>query len=194
MTTTFDHLFAAAIAAMFGLYLIRCFAGALLYLCGQLPTRWGQTAARLSSAVTPRLVKRLLIVAFGIASTAAGASPALASGLPDLDRAPVSVGQVPDPGANLPKSAAPDPGNEPRQSKRVRVAPGDCLWSLAQQQLGPGATNLQIDRQWRRWYSVNRKAIGSDPNTIRTGTWLQAPTIHHSVTPRAALSNLGGTK
>ncbi len=222
MTTAFDQLFAAAIAAVFGLYVVRCFAGALLYLCGQLPTRWGRTATRLSAAVTPRLVKRLLAVALGIASAAIGASPALASGLPDLDRAPTRAQQPPSSRIGQPQAAAAvgireglivksttphqlsagqqaipaaiGPTKEQPQKQQVRVRRGDCLWSLARQQLAPRATNRQIDQQWRRWYRLNREVIGADPDVVRTGSWLRVPTIPRTQSPSTPAPNLGGVK
>jgi nucleoid-associated protein YgaU len=55
------------------------------------------------------------------------------------------------------------------------VQRGDTLWGLAARQLGPHATPADIDAQWRRWYAANRAVIGTDPDVIRPGQRLHAP-------------------
>lgn len=55
------------------------------------------------------------------------------------------------------------------------VRRGDCLWSLAARHLGPGASDAQVAVEWRRWWAVNRPAIGSDPDMLRPGTRLTVP-------------------
>lgn len=188
MTTDFDRLFAAAVAAIFALYLLRCFAGAALLLCAQLPTRWSARARRMSVAVTPRLVRRLLVFVLGIAGAAGLTGPAYASGAPDLDRAPTRM-QAPSTNALPSIDRAPVAADS--QAARVKVKAGDSLWRLAQRQLEahgtqhpkdhPGGADKPpasaIDRQWRQWYKTNRDSIGRNPNLIRTGSWLTVPAI-----------------
>ena len=58
----------------------------------------------------------------------------------------------------------------------VTVLRGDSLWVIADRQLGPHATAEQIAREWPRWYAVNRAVIGPNPNLIRAGQVLTAPT------------------
>lgn len=187
MTAAFDQLFALAISIAFGIYLVRCFAGVGLYFCSRLPVRWSRSAERLSAAVTPRLAKKFAVFTLGFGGTAfgaaLGASPALAGGLPNLDRGPM-----------LEAGVSADSGSHAKHSTAVhRVQDGDCLWSLAQRQLGRHATQRQIDSQWRRWYSLNREAIGRDPNVIRTGAKLRIPQVPQS-TAGPATSNPGGAK
>ncbi|WP_145807591.1 LysM peptidoglycan-binding domain-containing protein [Kribbella amoyensis] len=55
------------------------------------------------------------------------------------------------------------------------VATGESLWSIAAGELGPQATNSQIDARWRQWYAANRAVIGSDPDLIRSGQVLRTP-------------------
>lgn len=57
------------------------------------------------------------------------------------------------------------------------VAPGDCLWSIAARQLGPGADDRTIDATWRHIYAANHAAIGDDPNLIHPGLTLQLPPL-----------------
>lgn len=57
----------------------------------------------------------------------------------------------------------------------VVVHRGDSLWSIAADQLGPTATDAQIDAAWRSWYAANRTVIGDDPDLILPGRQLQAP-------------------
>jgi len=56
------------------------------------------------------------------------------------------------------------------------VARGDSLWAIAARHLGPHATRRQVAHEWPRWYAANRKVIGADPNLIRAGQVLTAPT------------------
>lgn len=188
MTSDFDRLFAMAVAAIFGLYLLRCFAGAALLLCAQLPTRWSGRARHMSFAVTPRLVRRLLVLALGMAGAAGLTGPAYASGAPDLDRAPTRMQQ---PSTNALPSIDRAPMTADPAVVRVKVKAGDSLWRLAQRQLERDGTQYQsnqpghgdrppasaIDRQWRQWYKTNRVSIGHNPNIIRTGSWLTVPAI-----------------
>ncbi len=51
---------------------------------------------------------------------------------------------------------------------RYTVQQGDCLWDIAQKELGSGLC-------WREIYEKNRDAIGGDPNLIYTGTKLRIP-------------------
>lgn len=48
------------------------------------------------------------------------------------------------------------------------VQAGDCLWSIAEDQLGDGAC-------WTELYETNKAAIGSDPNLILIGMELHIP-------------------
>jgi nucleoid-associated protein YgaU len=57
------------------------------------------------------------------------------------------------------------------------VVPGDCLWSIAQRRLGPGADARSIDAGWRALYAANRVAIGDDPNLIHPGLTLTLPPL-----------------
>ncbi|MET4620392.1 hypothetical protein ABIE18_001841 [Arthrobacter sp. 2762] len=58
----------------------------------------------------------------------------------------------------------------------VVVKPGDTLWSIAADNLGPFATDVDIALHWPSWYSANRRIIGDDPATLRPGQVLQPPT------------------
>lgn len=59
----------------------------------------------------------------------------------------------------------------------VTVRAGDTLWSVAAQHLQSNASDQQIDKEWRRWYSANKQAVGSDPNVIVPGMKLEAPGV-----------------
>ena len=54
-------------------------------------------------------------------------------------------------------------------SARVVVRPGDTLWSISSEQLGPNATSQQIAAEAERIYALNRDLIGPDPNLIFSG-------------------------
>ena len=60
-------------------------------------------------------------------------------------------------------------------SARVLVRPGDTLWSISSEQLGPNATPRQIAGEVERIYALNRDRIGPDPNAIFSGQELSLP-------------------
>jgi resuscitation-promoting factor RpfA len=69
--------------------------------------------------------------------------------------------------APLPRPGSPAAGH--------RVAPGDCLWDLAADQLGPAARPDQITAQTQAWYAANRTVIGPDPALLHPGQLLVEP-------------------
>ncbi len=70
---------------------------------------------------------------------------------------------------------------EARSAKRdasatsVVVRPGDTLWSISSERLGPNATPQRIASEVERIYALNRDRIGSDPNLIFSGQELSLP-------------------
>jgi DNA-binding CsgD family transcriptional regulator/LysM repeat protein len=67
--------------------------------------------------------------------------------------------------------------NDPQQigTERIVVSPGDSLWSISEQRLGPNATAQQIASETERIYALNQNQIGADPNLIFPGQELSAP-------------------
>lgn len=61
------------------------------------------------------------------------------------------------------------------QGMTVTVMPGDTLWSISAEHLGPYATDVEIAAEWPRWYAANRQVIGADPNLVLPGHVLTAP-------------------
>jgi DNA-binding CsgD family transcriptional regulator len=61
--------------------------------------------------------------------------------------------------------------------ERIVVRPGDCLWSISEERLGPNATPQQIANMVQRIYALNRNQIGADPNLIFAGQKLLAPPV-----------------
>ena len=57
----------------------------------------------------------------------------------------------------------------------VTVRRGDTLWSITRRHLGREATDLEVAREWPRWYAANRAVVGDDPNAIRPGQLLRPP-------------------
>ena len=55
------------------------------------------------------------------------------------------------------------------------VAPGDSLWSISQERLGPSASPQQIALDVRRIHEINRNQIGDDPDLIFPGQRLALP-------------------
>ncbi len=71
-------------------------------------------------------------------------------------------------------------------SARVVVSPGDTLWSISSERLGPDSTPQQIAREVERIYALNRDQIGSDPNLIFSGQELSLPAVGGSSTGKPA--------
>ena len=86
---------------------------------------------------------------------------------------------APVPPAPPPDTPPPDtpPPDIPPPADVYRVAPGDCLWSIAARRLGPGATNRAIDRAWRAIYAANRAEVGADPGLVHPGLVLSLPPL-----------------
>lgn len=135
------------------------------------------------------LTRRLVLVACGVAVVAGVSSPALAgggsqgsglAGLPLPDRAEAGASRTPtphqdrvvvrSPHAQLPSLAA------TTRDRPITVRAGDSLWSIARAGLVPGASADEIDATWRALYAANRAEIGPDPDLIRPGQRLRAPT------------------
>ena len=57
----------------------------------------------------------------------------------------------------------------------IVVRPGDSLWSISYQRLGPNATPQRITEGVEQIYALNRNRIGADPNTIFAGQKLLVP-------------------
>lgn len=63
------------------------------------------------------------------------------------------------------------------EATTISVRDGDCLWDIAAYELGPTATDLEIDRRWRQWYQHNRPLIGAEADLLLPGTVLTAPPL-----------------
>lgn len=57
---------------------------------------------------------------------------------------------------------------EKQENNLYVVQKGDCLWRIAEEQLGDGA-------RWTELYDANKAAIGGDPNLILIGMELRIP-------------------
>lgn len=133
----------------------------------------------------PPVVRRGVLAACGaglaggllVPASVAGPAASPLDGLPLPDRptsAPVRPWAV---GAAQPAAAsAPSPASPATQDPRsVVVSPGDTLWSLAAEDLPPGAPAAAVDAHWRAIHAANRRVVGDDPDLIRPGQRLRLP-------------------
>ncbi len=155
------------------------------------PNALGRSAARLSTRVSPALVRSVVAAALGgsivIGSTAGAiAAPTGANGPPAsvVSAQPV----LPDPGWTPQPPPAP-PSTRPGDVSLVSAAAGagravedhvvvrrgDTLWAIAERHLGRRADPAQIAREWPRWYAANRQVIGDDPDRLQPGQLLRPP-------------------
>jgi nucleoid-associated protein YgaU len=99
----------------------------------------------------------------------AGGDPTARTGTGVDPTAGAVAGTVPPSGAPTGTRPVIGPGAD------VVVRTGDSLWTLAAEQLGPLATDLEIAEQWPRWFQANRGVIGDDPSLLLPGQILRAP-------------------
>ena len=64
---------------------------------------------------------------------------------------------------------------EDRSAPSVVVRPGDSLWSISEERLGPDAAPQRIVRGIERIHALNRGRIGADPDLIFVGQELSLP-------------------
>ena len=64
-----------------------------------------------------------------------------------------------------------------RPERTVIVKPGDSLWSISEQRLGPEASPQRVYDHTYQMYALNRKRIGSDPDLIFAGQRLWLPPL-----------------
>jgi hypothetical protein len=64
---------------------------------------------------------------------------------------------------------------EDRSAPSVVVRPGDSLWSISEERLGPNATPQRVARGAQRIHALNRERIGADPDLIFAGQELSLP-------------------
>lgn len=78
-----------------------------------------------------------------------------------------------------PKPIAGDPPDtgDYEDARQIVVRPGDSLWSISKEWLGPNATPRQIANEVERIYALNRHRIGSDPDLIFPGQELSVPPV-----------------
>jgi Tol biopolymer transport system component len=73
------------------------------------------------------------------------------------------------------KKPAVDDVDRDRPERTVIVKPGDSLWSISEQGLGPEASPQRVYDQTYQMYALNRNLIGSDPDLIFAGQRLSLP-------------------
>ena len=65
--------------------------------------------------------------------------------------------------------------HEPQADQEVVVRSGDTLWTIAARHLAPEASDVDVAREWPRWFENNRAVIGSNPNALLPGQILKSP-------------------
>lgn len=117
-------------------------------------------------------IRRLVLLACGVAVAAGTGAPAHASG---------GDGSELLAGLSLPERAvAPDQRAEPRPTAPATtdtyvVRPGDSLSSIALTHPGAGS----LDDRWRALWRANRDVVGDDPDLIHPGQALRLPGTDH---------------
>jgi len=123
-------------------------------------------------------VRSALLAACGLAVVATATTAAAASSDSSDRPSPSASSSLDLSGLPLPDRAEGAAARGPAadaEHRTVRVAPGDSLWSIAADQLGPSATPAEITARWRRIYALNVDAIGGDPDLIVPALVLDLP-------------------
>jgi nucleoid-associated protein YgaU len=200
---TFDAVIGSAAAGGAWLALFWLTAGFTVAVIAALPGATGSAWDRMAARMTPAGVRRSARFLAGAALVTGGiggaAMPAFAGGGPptpaatghgvaaDLDRPgsgdpAATLGTPPSEAADAPSpmttgtpSSSTAAAPTAPSGEAVTVAPGDTLWGIAAERLGPDATNAEIAIEWPRWYAANRQVVGADPNLIYPGQRLRPP-------------------
>ena len=83
-----------------------------------------------------------------------------------------------------PAAAEARTGNEGAPS--VVVRPGDSLWSISEERLGPNASPRRVMNGAERIHALNRSRIGADPGLVIVGQVLSVPRAMSEKTPNGA--------
>lgn len=110
-------------------------------------------------------------------------SPSPSSVLPTPDLAtdpaqPIRTLHSPTPlttAAATPSTTRPSQQISPPANSVHIVTPGECLWSIAAALMVDTGNDADIARAWNALYSLNRTAIGPNPDHILPGTVLSVP-------------------
>jgi resuscitation-promoting factor RpfA len=183
-----DAVTARLAAAVLWLVALWLAVGLFAAACTRVPGALGRVAHTVARLVLPRVIYRLAAGAAGMgmllspavaeAGTPAAAQHVVATPAPAWPSDDTLAPPV-WPTTRRPATAAshrPAPDTTPaRAVSTVLVAPGDSLWRIAASRLPRHASARRIAAEWPRWYAVNRREIGGDPNHIKPGEVLATP-------------------
>lgn len=93
-------------------------------------------------------------------------------------------------------ASAPDARHATRTAEyaNVMVKPGDSLWKISEERLGPNAAPQRIANDVRRIAALNRGRIGADPNLLVVGQELLVPSFGRRSAAKLATPDQGPTE
>lgn len=150
--------FPAAVVALITLVMIVIAAWALLI--GALAS--SPRLRRVAIAITPRILRTMVF---------AGVAGALTVPAARADEDGVDGLRLPD----RPNVAETTRHSTHEARQTVVVRPGDTLWALARDRSDGRTSAASTVREVQRWYHANRDVIGDNPDLIRPGQRLTAP-------------------
>jgi hypothetical protein len=153
--------------------LVGCAAWAWLALSATVVEAWRGVSLCRRPGGMPRVVRRMVLAACGVALASGVAAPAVATGggSPRHHHGAVLLTGLPLPDRAVVSRAT----STPRPMHRVVVRPGDSLWAIAERDLPPDAPTGTIVRRWHAIYAANRTLIGPDPDVLEPGQRLRLP-------------------
>ena len=148
--------------------------GLALTAASAVPGALGAGAGVLLGVLLPAAARRAAAIAVG----AGLAAPVLLGTPPGTDRPLVTAAAVGLEVPDWPRADRGVPDWPAASTEGVHVvAPGDCLWDIAEGRLAPEgqARDAEVAAGVQRWWSANRTVIGPDPDLIRPGQVLRPP-------------------
>lgn len=189
-------------ANILGLVLVSWWVLSVLiaFVAAALEHSGSRPAAAITGSFTPLYMRRLALAAIGlqlVTAPLANAATSPDSGLTASQGSSVSaVWKAAPPDGNhsqpldprwQPRKPVVDPGplaatplravhhGQETGTAPVAVVDGDSLWTIVANYLGPLASDVDVAREWPRWYQVNRAVIGENPDFLRPGQLLTPP-------------------
>jgi hypothetical protein len=122
--------------------------------------------------------RRAVLAACGLSLAAPVAAHAAPQGHGPSHECAVACPGHPSPSvlSGLPLPDLPDAAHAMAPRTRIRIVrPGDSLWIIAREALGPSPSDSDVCRGVGLLYAANRRVIGPDPDLIFPGTELTQP-------------------
>jgi Tfp pilus assembly protein FimV len=150
---------------LLGVLLVRLGIGS----ASALAARAVRAGRRWTTVATPRLARRCLAALAGLAAPLLTQVSAASAAVTSDNTVQAVTHRTPT------IERWPAPSLVTLAARVYVVEPGDTLWDIARRHLPRTASDADVARAWPHWFSMNRAAIGSDPDHLVPGMRLRIP-------------------